>query len=195
MPCTAKKTLQIARDTGNDLIVQVKDNQPGLLRRIEELVATTSPVAACDSRNLGRNRQEDRHVEVYAVGAALDGSGWETLIAAVVRVERRTEVRSAATGLWKPRRETAFYVSSVMLPADTFASAIRNHWRIENQNHWVRDVTLAEDQSRIRSNPGIMARLRSQTLNINRANGKANIADALWLAAIDPIISLSYRGL
>ena len=75
MPCTAKKTLQIARDTGNDIIVQVKDNQPGLLRRLEELAAITSPVAACDSRNLGRNRQEDRHVEVYAVGAALDGSG------------------------------------------------------------------------------------------------------------------------
>ena len=32
------------------------------------------------------------------------------------------------------RRETAFYASSVMLPANAFAA-------IENQNHWVRDVT------------------------------------------------------
>ena len=93
------------------------------------------------------------------------------------------------------RRETAFYASSVMLPAETFAPAIRNHWAIENQNHWVRDVTLAEDASRIRVNPGIMARLRSQTLNIARANGTTNIADALWAAALDPAISLSYRGL
>ncbi len=66
-----------------------------------------------------------------------------------------------------------------MLPAKTFASAIRNHWAIENQNHWVRDVTLAEDASRIRINPGIMARLRSQALNIARANGVTNIAEAL----------------
>ena len=36
------------------------------------------------------------------------------------------------------RQETALYASSVMLPAKTFASAIRNHWAIENQNHWVR---------------------------------------------------------
>ena len=90
---------------------------------------------------------------------------------------------------------TAFYASSVVLPAETFAAAIRNHWAIENQNHWVRDVTLAEDASRIRINPGIMARLRSQTLNIARANGVTNIAKALWAAALDPEISLSYTGL
>jgi predicted transposase YbfD/YdcC len=112
-----------------------------------------------------------------------------------VRVERRTLIRSAGTGQWTTRRETAFYASSVMLPAKLFASAIRNHWTIENQNHWVRDVTLAEDASRIRVNPGIMARLRSQALNIARANGATNIADAMWTAAIDPDVSLSYRGI
>ena len=62
-----------------------------------------------------------------------------------MRVERNTLIRSAATGQWTTRRETAFYASSVVLPAETFAAAIRNHWAIENQNHWVRDVTLAED--------------------------------------------------
>ena len=56
-------------------------------------------------------------------------------------------------------------------------------------------VTLAEDASRIRVNPSIMARLRSQTLNIARANSVTNIAEALWAAALDPAISLSYRGL
>jgi hypothetical protein len=40
----------------------------------------------------------------------------------VVRVTRQTLIRSAATGLWKNRKETAFYVSSVMLSAETFAS-------------------------------------------------------------------------
>ena len=194
-PCIAKKTFEIARETGNDLIVQVKDNQPSLLRRLEHIAATTAPIAIDDSRNLARNRQEDRHVAVYLPGSMLDDTEWEPLVAAVVRVERNTLIRSAATGQWTTRRETAFYVSSVILPAKTFASAIRNHWAIENQNHWVRDVTLAEDASRIRVNPGIMARLRSQTLNIARANGVTNIAEALWAAALDPEISLSYSGL
>ena len=194
-PCTAKKTFEIARDTGNDLIVQVKDNQPNLLRRLENIAATTAPIAIDDSRNLARNRQEDRSVAVYFPGSALDDTEWEPLVAAVVRVERNTLIRSAATGQWTTRRETAFYASSVVLPAETFAAAIRNHWAIENQNHWVRDVTLAEDASRIRVNPGIIARLRSQTLNIARANGVTNIAKALWAAALDPEISLSYTGL
>src|SRR5271157_1207150 len=132
---------------------------------------------------------------LYLPGSALDETEWASLVAAIVRVERQTLIRSAATGQWTMRQETAFYASSVMLPAKTFASAIRNHWAIENQNHWVRDVTLAEDASRIRVNPGIMARLRSQTLNIARANGVTNIAEALWAAALDPAISLSYRGL
>jgi len=31
-------------------------------------------------------------------------------------------------------------------------------------------------------------------LNIARANGAENIAQALWIAAIDPTVSLSYKG-
>lgn len=195
MQCTVKKTFEIARKTGNHLIVQVKNNQSSLLRQLERIAATTPPIALDDSRGLARNRQEDRRVEVFAPAAALAGGDWRPLIAAVVRVTRETSVRSAATGLWKRREETAFYASSVMLPATTFASAIRNHWAIENKNHWVRDVTLAEDASRIRVNPGVMARLRSQALNIARANGASNIAKAMWAAALDPTVSLSYRGL
>ena len=158
-------------------------------------MTTTTPIEVNDTRDLARNRQEDRRVEVFAPGAALDGGEWGPLVAAVVRVTRETSIRSAATGLWKRREETAIYISSVMLPAETFASAIRNHWAIENKNHWVRDVTLAEDASRIRINPGVMARLRSQALNIARANGVANIAKAMWSAALDPEISLSYKGM
>lgn len=158
-------------------------------------MTTTKPIEVDDSRDLARNRQEDRRIEVFAPEAALEGGEWGPLVAAVVRVTRETSIRSAATGLWKRREETAIYVSSIMLPAETFASAIRNHWAIENKNHWVRDVTLAEDASRIRINPGVMARLRSQALNIARANGVKNIAKAMWSAALDPEISLSYCGM
>lgn len=194
MPCTVKKTFQIASETGNDLIVQVKSNQKFLRRRLEDLVTTTAPIDIHVKRDHGRNRQEDRRVEVFAPAQALEGQ-WAEHIAAVVRLTRRTSVRSAATGLWKPREETALYASSVMLNAETFAAAIRNHWAIENRNHWVRDVSLAEDACRIRVNPGIIARLRSFALIIARANGVTNIAKACWQAAIDPAVSLAYRGL
>jgi len=87
----------------------------------------TRRTAAAASRNLARNRQEDRRVEVYVPVAALNGSEWRTFNAAIVRVTRSTLIRSAATGMWKRREETAFYASSVIFPAETFASAILGH--------------------------------------------------------------------
>ncbi|MFG1352657.1 transposase family protein [Xanthobacter autotrophicus ATCC 700552] len=105
------KTFEIARRTGNDLIVQVKDNQPTLLLCLEDIAATTAPVAVDDSRNHARNRRENRRIAVYAPGSALDDTDWGPLVAAVVRVERRTLIRSSATGQWTMRQETAFYAS------------------------------------------------------------------------------------
>ena len=57
----------------------------------------------------------------------------------------------------------------------------------------MRDVTFAEDASRIRCNPGIFARLRSFAANILRANNVRNVADARWRIAfggIDAILNL-----
>ncbi len=50
------------------------------------------------------------------------------------------------------------------------ADAIRAHWRVENTSHHSRDVTWGEDRSRIRTNPGVFARLRSFAFNILKAN-------------------------
>jgi predicted transposase YbfD/YdcC len=105
-------------------------------------------------------------------------------------------LRSAATGLWKERGEVAFYVSSAAgLPATEWAHAIRGHWGIENRNHHVRDVSCDEDKSRIRDNPGIMARARSIALNILRKNGVSNVAQALWDGALSLNLILAYKAL
>jgi hypothetical protein len=58
-------------------------------------------------------------------------------------------------------------------------------WGIENQDHYVRDVTLGEDGSRIRQKPGAMARIRSAALNILRANGIQNVSQALYINALN----------
>lgn len=173
----------------------MKANQPNLLHSLEAIVATQRPIAVHDSDDRARNRREDRHVYVYPTGSALKGTEWEPFVAAMVCVHRQTLMRSPATGLWTSREEASFYISSIMLPVETFAQAIRSHWGIENKNHWVKDVTMVEDASRIRINPGIMARLRSQVLNILRANGVTNIAAALWNGAISADYALSHHGL
>ena len=95
--------------------------------------------------------------------------------------------------MWDRREETSFYVCSAPLSAKKAAEAIRSHWGVENKNHYVRDVAMLEDASRIRINPGIFARARSFALNILRVNGEKNIADALWRNALNLNRPLAYR--
>jgi hypothetical protein len=50
---------------------------------------------------------------------------------------------------------------------------IQGHWRIENREHHVRDVTQSEERSRIRagSGPHVLAALRNTALNLHRLDG------------------------
>jgi predicted transposase YbfD/YdcC len=124
----------------------------------------------------------------------LAATEWQCCVKTIIRVTRRTLLRSAATGMWGQRGEVAYYLSSAVdLPATAWAAAIRGHWGIENQNHYVRDVSCDEDRSRIRDNPGIMARARSFALNIMRKNGITNVAEALWSSALSLNHILAYK--
>ena len=163
----------------------MKANQSNLFETACVIANTNAPSDTSFSRNKGLSRQEDRTVEVFPVGDALAGTEWQPFIKTIIRVTRRTLLHSAATGLWNHRGEVAFYVSSAAgFPATAWAAAIRGHWGIENRNHYVRDVSCDEDKSRIRDNPGIMARARSFALNIMRKNGISNVAQALWNGAL-----------
>jgi hypothetical protein len=60
------------------------------------------------------------------------------------------------------------------------AAWIRRHWHIENQIHWVRDVTYDEDRSQIRTGTGpeVMAALRNAAIGALRITGVTYIAAA-----------------
>jgi predicted transposase YbfD/YdcC len=68
----------------------------------------------------------------------------------------------------KCQTEQRFYVSSLPLDAKAIASAIRQHWHVENKLHWVLDVTFKEDSSRIRREYAAhnLAMMRHLTLNL-----------------------------
>jgi len=44
--------------------------------------------------------------------------------------------------------EKRYYLLSLPLDVTGFATAVRSHWSIENQLHWILDVGFREDQSR-----------------------------------------------
>lgn len=56
----------------------------------------------------------------------------------------------------------------------------RGHWGIENRSHYVRDVTMGEDASRIKSGsaPQVLAAMRNAAIGWLRSRGADNIAAA-----------------
>ena len=90
----------------------------------------------------------------------------------------------------KPSFETSFYLSSRPLDSKTAATAVREHWGIENTSHYSRDVTFREDASRIRKNPGIFARLRSFAYNILKSNQTDTIPQDRLAAAFGGLKSM-----
>ncbi len=188
MPCTVKKSFEAARDAGATLIAQVKGNQPSLLHVIRAVCETAPPAECFQTTDRHRGRQEIRTTETFAIPKGALEPEWQALLTSIIRVSRERIDRSSRSGLWNPRNdEVAFHVSSAPLSAAVAAAAIRGHWGIENRSHHVRDVTMAEDASRIRKNPGILARIRSFATNILRANAAENIRDARYRIAIGGI--------
>ena len=73
----------------------------------------------------------------------------------------------------------------------------RSHWEIENRLHYVRDVTMKEDASQVRSGsaPQVMAALRNTTLGLLRQTGATNIAAALRHYGYKPLEALALLGI
>jgi len=61
-----------------------------------------------------------------------------------------------------------FYISSLVSDAQRILQVVRKHWAIENELHWVLDVALNEDHSRVRKDqaPENLAVLRHIALNL-----------------------------
>ena len=98
--------------------------------------------------------------------------------------------RNTKTGLLRHTAETAFYISNMPVAAARAAEAIRAHWGIETTSNYSRDVTFAEDRSRIRTNPGVFARLRSFGFNILKANRTDTLSQDRYRAALAGVENL-----
>jgi predicted transposase YbfD/YdcC len=123
-----------------------------------KLSAGAATLATWETVDKGHGRVETRR---YYQSAELawfaDRAAWEGL-RTVGMVEARREVRGKLTV------ERRYYLSSLPLDVATFARAVREHWGVENQLHWVLDVQLNEDQNRARcghaaENLGLLRRL------------------------------------
>lgn len=134
-----------------------------MLRDIKDIMSKAENIdSACTQMEVNRGRAELRTVRVSSRVEAVRGQ-WAGLSQAV-------EVERLVVSKGKKRSELHYYISSLKTSAFRYAEGIRLHWMIENGLHYVKDVTLKEDKSRIRSGyaPQNLSTLKNIALNILR---------------------------
>jgi predicted transposase YbfD/YdcC len=72
--------------------------------------------------------------------------------------------------------------------AETLLTYLRNHWRIENELHYIRDVTLGEDACRVRSGnaPQVLAGLRNAVIHLLAQVEAESCPEAIEMLQVQP---------
>jgi predicted transposase YbfD/YdcC len=178
---------------GGDYLLALKANHPTLYAQVttwfEQAHATqfAGIEHGYDQRvEAGHHRRERRQVWVVPVSEMgvlhqIDHwAGGQT----IVMVKRFRQLWNQTTV------ETMFYLSSLPCDIGRIAPAIRTHWGIENQLHWVLDVTFGEDACRIRTGHGpdnfaLLRRLAISVLN-QETSKKRSLRQKSKRAAMSP---------
>ena len=182
--------------THNNAIIQVKGNQQFLLENCQKTVHEQKPNDTSRQRTRRGGHRETRLVQVFQNLTSFSPSltkQWGASLAAVIKVLRVRNDFYTQEKRWIKTTEESYYIATMAFSAKDAGQFIRQHWWIENKNHYVRDVTLHEDASRIRTNPDRMVRLRSFALNLLRDNREKNISHAVFENALSLSKVLKYR--
>lgn len=156
--CHAEMAARIIAGKGG-YALRLKANQPKLLAQAREALDGAGAKAARRD-GVRHGRAETRSASVVPAAAMAARTGFPGLKAvARLVLERPGE---------KP--EERFYLLSRRFAPERLAAIARQHWSIENQQHWVLDTVFAEDRARNRKDnaPENLAILRRLALNVAR---------------------------
>jgi predicted transposase YbfD/YdcC len=173
-----------------DYVFTVKDNQPSLVRSIDQLAPEAfPPVHRTVDRGHGR-------IEHRSIQTALPPATVRFPHVAQVLVLTRHTIDLAGRTL---RTEVVYGITSLAAArADParLAVLVRGHWEVENCLHWVRDVTFDEDRSQVRvgHGPQVMASLRNLAVGLLRLAGHRNIARGVRWAGRAPTRAFGLLG-
>jgi predicted transposase YbfD/YdcC len=194
---TQRQIAQQIVGAGGDYVMVVKANQPQLLEDIATVFAL-APTAgeqrtAAATLDFGHGRIEQRRLQTSSVLAGY--SDWPGL-AQVFQLERQVIIKK--TG--EVHEEVVAGVTSLAperADAARLLALVRGQWHIENQSHWVRDVTFDEDRSQVRCGnlPQVMAALRNTVIGLMRWAGYTNMAAACRRFAAQPRAALHLIGI
>jgi predicted transposase YbfD/YdcC len=177
------------KEADADYVLALKGNQPAAFDEIktflDDAVARRDPALAfLETTDKGHGRVEvRRYWQTDQIGWFADRDKWEGLRSVAV-VESVREVKG------RPSVERRYYLSSLAVDVAKVARAVRGHWKIENQLHWVLDVVFGEDQSRARTGHAAenLAATRRVAINLLRQDkeNKRSLKSQRLRATLDP---------
>jgi predicted transposase YbfD/YdcC len=155
MGCQKEIAQQIVNQ-GGDYVLSVKDNQPALhqaiaeffLQRHEQQDFKDFDCRQHTTTERSRGREETRCYYTAPLPDFMQRfvRDWKGLTSI-------GQVITATVHQGKETSQVRHYISSRPAKVKEFATATRGHWQIESM-HWVLDVVLGEDDSRIRNGDG-----------------------------------------
>jgi len=172
-----------------DYVLALKGNQGSLREDVETFANEQKTRDFVDSRisthetvEADHGRIETRKYTVFHNVEWLQARHDWPALRGVIMVESQREFRD------KVERETRYYITSTILPAELSGPMIRDHWAIENSLHWVLDMTFRDDERRIRTEnaPSNFTTLNHMANNLFRkAPGKDSLRMRRHTAAWD----------
>ena len=171
-----------------------KQNQPELYSAIEQLFASPpwlekekalSYRIFCKTEK-GHGRVEKRTLESSWVMCEANDAlklpkylNWPGIKQVMRRACRRVKLSTGEIS-----EEVTYGITSLgweEATAEELERLWRGHWTIENRVHYVRDVTMGEDQNQMRAGnaPQVLAALRNGIISLLRISGWKSIAEAL----------------
>ena len=199
---TTEDFADLACDLGAGAVLTVKDNQPTLRAALEN--ALWAPAAVHVTRDKGHGRAETRSHLVMDAPEEV-----KTLFPPAEQVSRVVRTRTVTcwlsdghtrTRVTRTGTETVYLIITMPAreaPPEHIAVYIRRHWSIENRVHHVRDVTLREDSSQVKtgSRPRVLVSLRNLSTGLIRQSGHDKIAATLRGAGHDNDLLLAITRL
>jgi predicted transposase YbfD/YdcC len=136
-----RELIEIITAKNNDYLLVVKNNYSKLLADLKTYIQNNLHTTENITTNKGHDRLEKRQIRVFDVSNM--SKKWRDNLTSIIELKR------TITRKGKIQETTQYYISSKIENAQTFNEKIREHWAIENQLHWVKDVIFNEDNSGI----------------------------------------------